>query len=162
MQASGKDGFTRREFLVTSATASLAVGLSPYLQGCASDSTDPLPTSKETLFYNGAIYIDADHKVATLLIRDGIVAGIDVNPDQYPRVERVDLEGAAAYPGFNDSHVHLITMAVAGSIMVPTPSEDDPTKLETDPMKIAATIGAWCEGQTAGTPAMGHGFTLSN
>ena len=134
MQAYAKDGLTRREFLVTSATASLALGLSPYLQGCANDSADPTPTPKETLFLNGAIYVDADHKVANLLVRDGIVAGIDVDPDHYPRAERVDLGGAAAYPGFNDSHVHLITMAVAGSILEPTLGLEDP-------LAIAAVVG---------------------
>lgn len=155
MQASAKYGLTRREFLVTSATASLALGLSPYLQGCANDSADPTPTSKETLFLNGAIYVDADHKVANLLVRDGIVAGIDVNPEQYPWAERVDLGGAAAYPGFNDSHVHLITMAVAGSILEPTVGLEDP-------LAIAAVVGNRCEKEAPGTPVMGHGFKLED
>jgi predicted amidohydrolase YtcJ len=155
MQASGKDGLTRREFLVTSATASLVLGLSPYLQGCANDSADPLPTAKETLFHNGAIYIDADHRVDNFLIRDGIVAGIDVDPDQYPRAERVDLGGAAAYPGFNDSHVHLISMAVAGSILEPTVGLEDP-------LEIAAVVGARCKKEAPGTPVMGHGFKLDD
>ncbi|HPB74698.1 MAG TPA: amidohydrolase family protein [Chromatiaceae bacterium] len=155
MQAYAKDGLTRREFLVTSATASLALGLSPYLQGCANDSADPTPTPKETLFLNGAIYVDADHKVANLLVRDGIVAGIDVDPDHYPRAERVDLGGAAAYPGFNDSHVHLITMAVAGSILEPTLGLEDP-------LAIAAVVGNRCKKEAPGTPVMGHGFKLED
>ena len=70
-------------------------------------------SSKWTLFVNGSIYIDADKKVSNLLVRDGVVVGADINPDEYQNAEIIDLKGAAAYPGFNDSHVHLISMAVS-------------------------------------------------
>ena len=40
MKSSDKDGITRREFVTRCATASLMLGLSRYLQGCASDSSD--------------------------------------------------------------------------------------------------------------------------
>ncbi|NCA88492.1 MAG: amidohydrolase [Gammaproteobacteria bacterium] len=154
MKSSDKDGITRREFVTRCATTSLMLGLSPYLQGCASDSTDE-PKGSETLFFNGDIYIDAGQKVNTLLVRDGVVAGIDVNPANHLRAQRVDLKGAAAYPGFNDSHVHLITMAVAGSILVPTPSKEDP-------LEIAKAVGAACKDLAPGTPRMGHGFKLND
>lgn len=108
-----------------------------------------------TLFINGSIYIDADTKVSNLLIKDGIVAGIDVNPAEYPNAEIVDLKGAAAYPGFNDSHVHLISMAVAGSILVPTGEE-------TDPKKMSEIVGARCRQVAPGTPVMAHGFVLQD
>ncbi len=154
MKSSDKDGITRREFVTRCATASLMLGLSPYLQGCASDSSDA-PEGSETLIFNGAIYIDADQRVENLLVRDGIVAGINVNPAYHPHAQRVDLEGAAAYPGFNDSHVHLITMAVAGSILVRTPSQEDP-------LEIAKAVGAVCQDLAPGTPRMGHGFKLDD
>ena len=154
MKSSDKDGITRREFVTRCATASLMLGLSPYLQGCASDSSDA-PEGSETLIFNGAIYIDPDQKVDNLLVRDGIVAGINVNPAYHPHAQRVDLEGAAAYPGFNDSHVHLITMAVAGSILVRTPSQEDP-------LEIAKAVGAACKDLASGTPRMGHGFKLDD
>lgn len=108
---------------------------------------------KWTLFVNGTIYIDADTKVNNLLVRDGVVVGFDVSPNKYQNAEIVDLKGAAAYPGFNDSHVHLISMAVAGSIMVPTDGETDPTK-------IATRVGARCQQVAPGTPVMAHGFVL--
>lgn len=154
MKSPDKDGITRREFVTSCATASLMLGLSPSLQGCASDSSEA-PAGSETLFVNGAIYIDADQRVDNLLVRDGIVAGINVNPAYHPQAQWVDLECAAAYPGFNDSHVHLITMAVAGSILVPTPSKEDP-------LQIAEAIGTACEDLAPGTPRMGHGFKLDD
>ncbi|MFB1486566.1 MULTISPECIES: amidohydrolase [unclassified Thiocapsa] len=148
MKTFDSDGITRREFIATSATASLMLSASPYLQA------DPKPRSK-TLFINGAIYIDSDHRVDNLLIRDGIVAGINVNPARHLDAQQIDLAGAAVYPGFNDSHVHLITMAVAGSILVPTPGEEDP-------LRIAELVGTQCEKQEPGTPVMGHGFKLED
>lgn len=148
----GKDGITRREFVATSVTAGLMLGFSPYMQG------SELLRSKasKTLFVNGAIYIDADRRVKNLLIRNGIVAGINVDPARHRDAQRVDLRGAALYPGFNDSHVHLITMAVASSILVPTPGGMD------DPLAIAEVVGAQCAGKEPGTPVMGHGFKLDD
>ncbi len=59
------------------------------------------------LFTNGSIYVNADKKVDNLLVRNGVVAGFNVDPAKYPKAEVIDLKGAAAYPGFCDSHVHL-------------------------------------------------------
>jgi predicted amidohydrolase YtcJ len=112
-------------------------------------------SSKWTLFVNGSIYIDADRKVSNLLVRDGVVVGADINPDEYQNAEIVDLKGAAVYPGFNDSHVHLISMAVAGSILVPIGKE-------TDPAKIAKIVGGRCKEVATGTPVMAHGFVLQD
>jgi predicted amidohydrolase YtcJ len=119
---------------------------------CGGSSTSSV---KWTLFVNGSIYIDADTKVSNLIVRDGVVVGADIKPDEYPNAEIVDLKGAAAYPGFNDSHVHLISMAVAGSILAPTGNE-------TDPVKIAEIVGAKCEKVDPGTPVMAHGFVLQD
>ncbi len=130
---------------------SLIAVLAASSSGGGSTPSDP----KMTLFINGSIYIDADTKVSNLLIKDGIVAGIDVNPAEYPNAEIVDLKGAAAYPGFNDSHVHLISMAVAGSILVPTGEE-------TNPKKMSEIVGARCRQVAPGTPVMAHGFVLQD
>ncbi len=59
------------------------------------------------IFANGSIYINADKKVNNLLVRNGVVAGFDVDPAKYPKAVVIDLKGSAAYPGFCDSHVHL-------------------------------------------------------
>lgn len=112
-------------------------------------------TTRETLLVNGSIYVDPDRKVTNLLIRDGVVAGIDVAPAAFPAAEIVDLKGAAAYPGFVDSHVHLVSMAVAQAILVPSGDERDPEK-------IGELVGARCRNVAAGTPVMGHGFVLEN
>lgn len=60
------------------------------------------------LFFNGTIYVDADKKVKNLLVKDGDVVGWNVDPDEHPNAVSVDLKGTAAYPGFIDSHVHLM------------------------------------------------------
>lgn len=133
--------------------ALLLLSLIVIVTVCSGNS--PLADSKWTLFINGTIYIDADNKVGNLLVKDGIVAGYDVNPENYQNAEIVDLNGAAAYPGFNDSHVHLVSMAVAGSILVPTGGETDPTKL-------ATIVGDRCKKVPRGTPVMAHGFVLQN
>lgn len=135
-----------------SAVLLLALITLAAIGACRSRSTS---SDQTTLFVNGSIYIDADTKVSTLLVKNGVVAGIDVNPAAYPSAEIVDLNGAAAYPGFNDSHVHLVSMAVARSIMVPTGNE-------TDPVKIAEIVGAQCRRVTPGTPVMAHGFVLQD
>jgi len=60
------------------------------------------------IFTNGNIYINADEKVGNLLIEDGTVTNYNVNISEYPQAEIIDLKGKTAYPGFNDSHVHLM------------------------------------------------------
>ncbi|MFH0800995.1 MAG: amidohydrolase family protein [bacterium] len=62
----------------------------------------------EQLFTNGSIYINADKKVDNLLVKDGVVAGYNVAPAEHGKAAVIDLKGAAAYPGFCDSHVHLM------------------------------------------------------
>jgi len=62
----------------------------------------------ELLFTNGTIYIDADKKAQNLLVKDGKVAGLNVQQEKHPAAVIVDLKGAAVYPGFIDSHVHLM------------------------------------------------------
>ncbi|MEI6531166.1 MAG: amidohydrolase family protein, partial [bacterium] len=91
----------RRQF-VSYCSLLVMITLSGVFAACGSDST-----GKVQLFTNGSIYIDADRKVDNLLVRDGIVEGWNVDPAKYKDAELVDLKGAAAYPGFCDSHVHL-------------------------------------------------------
>jgi len=60
------------------------------------------------LFTNGTIYIDAEQKAQNLLVKDGVVQAWNVDLSEYRDAEVVDLEGGVAYPGFIDSHVHLM------------------------------------------------------
>ncbi len=60
------------------------------------------------IFTNGSIYIDAEKKVDNLLVIDGVVKELNVSADKYKNATAIDLKGAAVYPGFIDSHVHLM------------------------------------------------------
>lgn len=111
--------------------------------------------SRDILFVNGNIYVNADRKVNNLLISNGNVKGIDVNIADYPKAEVVDLKGAAAYPGFNDSHVHLVSMAVA----VSTGVELNGASTSDD---IAKIIGDHCKKMPKGVPVLAHGFVFDN
>ena len=60
------------------------------------------------LFTNGTIYTDVDQKVGSLLVEDGVVVAHNVAVAQVPQATVIDLKNGVAYPGFNDSHVHLL------------------------------------------------------
>ncbi|NPV62331.1 MAG: amidohydrolase family protein [Methanotrichaceae archaeon] len=60
------------------------------------------------LFTNGSIYIDTVQKADNLLVKNGVVEAINVSSEQYKNATVIDLKGSAAYPGFIDSHVHLM------------------------------------------------------
>lgn len=119
--------------------------------GCNKDND----TGNYTLIHNGSVYIDADRKVDNLLLKDGIVAGFQVDPGQYPDAETIDLQGAVAYPGFNDSHVHLMAVAVAMSAGVALDGA-------TTASEIANIIADHCAGLPAGIPAIAHGFVMDD
>lgn len=67
-----------------------------------------------TLFKNATIYIDADTKVKNLLVENGKVKAYDVDEKDYKGAKVIDLKGKFVYPGFCDSHVHLVEV---GSIL---------------------------------------------
>ncbi len=66
------------------------------------------------LFANGTIYINTDKKAHNLLVKDGSVAGWNVRAEEHPSATTIDLKGASAYPGFIDSHCHLME---AGTVL---------------------------------------------
>lgn len=63
---------------------------------------------KTTLFTNATFYLTPDKTVRNLLVKNGRVAGFNVKKDQYRHAAVVDLKGAFVYPGFHDSHCHLL------------------------------------------------------
>ena len=69
---------------------------------------------KLTLFKNASIYIEADKKAKNLLVENGKVKAYNVEPADYKGATVVDLKGKFVYPGFCDSHVHLVEV---GSIL---------------------------------------------
>lgn len=107
------------------------------------------------LFTNGTIYIDAERKVKNLVENHGIVEAFDVDPAKYRDAEVVDLKGCTAYPGFMDSHVHLVAMAVVASGGIQLA---DVSKAE-DIAKITAEA---CAKLPKGMPALGMGFMLKD
>ncbi len=132
------------------------------LAASALGSCNSSPPPQETLlFINGDIYIDADNTVDNLLVQDGVVVRHNVEPGRYPNATIVDLKGAAAYPGFNDSHVHLVSMAVAQSILVDQPALPE-GKLTLSPSDFFENIRIRCSQVPKGTPVMAHGFVLAD
>jgi predicted amidohydrolase YtcJ len=73
---------------------------------------DAFSAACSLLFVNGAIYQDAAHRVRNLLVENGLIAGVNVNPADHKNAEVVDLGQGALYPGFCDSHVHLVESAL--------------------------------------------------
>ncbi len=64
------------------------------------------------LFVNGQIYQDAVRRVRNILVEGDHVAAVNVDPSDHRDAEVVDLDGNALYPGFCDSHVHLVESAL--------------------------------------------------
>ncbi|EUJ21870.1 amidohydrolase [Listeria aquatica] len=46
--------------------------------------------------------------VQNVLVQNGVIQGLDVDPDEYLDAKRIDLEGKTVFPGFVDSHIHLL------------------------------------------------------
>ena len=114
-----------------------------------------LEKKHELIFTNGTIYIDAEHKVKNLLIKDGKVSALDVDPSEYKDANIIDLCGNAAYPGFIDSHVHLVAVATVAA-----------TGIKLNDLSNAEDIGRatalGCAELPKGIPAMGMGFMLKD
>jgi predicted amidohydrolase YtcJ len=82
--------------------------LSCFLSKNFEEILSSIESDSVIIFTNGVIYINADKKVENLLVVKGSVADYNVNLSNYPGAKIIDLKGAVAYPGFNDSHVHLM------------------------------------------------------
>lgn len=111
--------------------------------------------SNQQIFMNGKIYINADQKVDNLLVVDGVVADYNVNIDKYPQAEIINLKGKTAYPGFNDSHVHLMETSpfiVMGINMGACKNSQD----------IADSLAANVHKVKEGDLMIGVGFSLTN
>jgi predicted amidohydrolase YtcJ len=110
-------------------------------------------TATDTLFTHGTIYRDADTAVSNLVVRDGYVLACNVRPEDYPAAAVVDLGGGVAYPGFNDSHVHIMEIGSLPPIMV----DLSPCRSSAD---IAAAVAAHTRLIPETAPILGSGFSL--
>jgi predicted amidohydrolase YtcJ len=82
------------------------VALAALASGCAARGNEDL------IVHGGPIYtgVAARPRVEALRIRDGLVAfagALEEARANASRAREFDLQGAAAFPGFTDSHVHL-------------------------------------------------------
>ncbi len=110
-------------------------------------------TNNIQIFTNGSIYIDVDHKVNNLLVKNGTIAAYNVDIIKYPKAIVTDLKGAVAYPGFIDSHAHLLETGYffyAGVNLLGI----------TDPDSIAKILAEKVKTTPKGGVILGGGFSL--
>ena len=115
-------------------------------------------SNKEQYFTNGTIYIDAKRKVKNIVVKNKKVVAVDVKKEDYKDAAIVDLNGGFAYPGFCDSHVHVVEVGVF---------EDDIDLLNcTTPAeiakKVAETIKEMAKDLPENAPMIGIGFVLDD
>lgn len=120
------------------------------LASCGSDTRQSIE-----LFTNGTIYIDATTTARNLLVIGGVVAGIDVNSGFYPGATLVDLNGATAYPGFCDSHAHLMETGLFLNVGVNLVGMTTSDAIAAAVAKKAATV-------PEGGLILGVGFSLTD
>lgn len=74
------------------------------------------------ILYHGHLYQQRGQFVSALLIEDGIIVSAGSDQDilamQTPESILTDLQGRTALPGFNDSHLHFYSSAVAYQTVV--------------------------------------------
>lgn len=61
----------------------------------------------DLILYNGKIHTMTGQIHETIGIQGKKIVGFNMNPDDYS-CEKIDLKGRPVYPGFNDSHMHLL------------------------------------------------------
>lgn len=93
------------------------VALAALAAGCASSRAAP-----DLIIHGGPIYtgVGANPRVEAVRIRDGRFAALgslaDVSADARG-ARRIDLAGAAAFPGFKDAHCHLGGVGMAAMVL---------------------------------------------
>lgn len=95
----------RRTFLKMTAIAGLGSMLP--LSACSSGGSSP-ESDRVLFFTNGTIYLDAGRSVQSLTVTNGRVSGYNQSASTLPAAQVIDLKGGAVYPGFHDSHNHLM------------------------------------------------------
>ncbi len=108
----------------------------------------------DTVFTNGSIYLDAIRYVTSLAVKDGriLATGPETAGHVGEKTVFVDLQGAAAYPGFHDSHTHLMEAGMAGGGVELFGCHDADS--------IAAKLQAAVAKLPTGAPLLGVGFLL--
>ena len=63
-----------------------------------------------TAYYNARIYTGSNHRCSALGIHNGQIAALGSDTEVcnwQPTAAKIDLEGAAVFPGFIDAHIHM-------------------------------------------------------
>lgn len=107
------------------------------------------------ILLNGKIYIDSQTMVDNLLIEDTLVTAHNVNLADYPDVQRYDLNGNVVYPGFNDSHTHILEAGFIMSIGINLSGAHGVTE-------ICTRMQQKLSNNYTKKVAIGLGFTLEN
>ena len=77
-----------------------------------------------SIYYNGKIYVERDTFVQAMLVSDGIIQKTgtleEVSRGLCPNCEKemIDLQGRTVVPGFNDSHLHILSVGQALSSVI--------------------------------------------
>jgi hypothetical protein len=80
----------------------------------ATDAARSADVAADAVFVGGTIYtgIEASQTVEAVAVRDGLILAAgslsDIDPLKGPETEVIDLAGATMFPGFTDSHAHLL------------------------------------------------------
>ncbi|MBO7359197.1 MAG: amidohydrolase family protein, partial [Clostridia bacterium] len=70
----------------------------------------------KTVFYNAEVYTGEAEPKQAFIVEDGVFAAAGTNEEIFTLAEgaeKVDLGGRFVCPGFNDSHMHVLSYGVA-------------------------------------------------
>ncbi|MCA1917546.1 amidohydrolase family protein, partial [Methanospirillum hungatei] len=125
----------------------------------------PCPISAESLihnldeesklFFNGTIYTEGSTSVDSLLVKNGVVQALGIDPADVTDANRIDLNGTFVYPGFHDSHVHLVEAGYgfsSGCFLYGATNAD----------AICKIVKPIADSLPPGEPMFGGGFSLEN
>ncbi|MCX8022177.1 MAG: amidohydrolase family protein [Syntrophorhabdaceae bacterium] len=97
----------RRDFIKFMATIGLCASFSDLVNAQSLQERD----DEVKVFTNATFQINPSKKARALVVKNGKVIGY--NPGHYPKAQIIDLKGGFVYPGFHDSHNHLMETSLA-------------------------------------------------
>jgi predicted amidohydrolase YtcJ len=107
--------------------------------------------AKMKIFTNANIYLDSVRNAKNIAVKNGNVCALNVDPAKFKHAEVIDLKGGAVYPGFHDSHVHLVEAGWGfGGVDLQNTSTSD---------QIAKKVAAFVKTLPKGAPFTGVGFS---
>ncbi|MGH6831289.1 MAG: amidohydrolase family protein, partial [Methylocella sp.] len=92
----------------------LGIAATALALGACGKQPGPADAAADLLFFGGPIYtgVETAPAVEAVAVREGkiLAAGAlaDLQKNADDKTQRIDLKGAALFPGFVDSHAHLL------------------------------------------------------